>query len=84
MFHWNAELGQKLKSVPSQILAQQEENHFFKKNFNVYLYSKERDSAQVGEGQRETETESQASSRLWVISTEPKVGLKPTSHEIMA
>ena len=29
------------------------------------------------------DTESEASSNLWAISTEPDVGLKPMNHEIM-
>ena len=44
--------------------------------FNVYVYLREneRDSAWAGEGQREMETESEAGSRLWVVSTEPTWG----------
>ena len=47
--------------------------------FNVYF----RDRAQVGEGQREPETESEAGCRLWAVSTEPDTGLEPTNREIM-
>ena len=55
-----------------------------KKNFfNVYLFLRERDKVQSGEGQREGDTESEASSRLWVVSTEPDTGLKPTNQAIM-
>ena len=43
----------------------------------------ERDRVWMGEGQREGDTESEAGSRLWVVSAEPDVGLKLTSHEIM-
>ena len=31
---------------------------------------------------REGDTESEAGSRLWAVSTEPDVGLEPTNHEI--
>ena len=37
----------------------------------------------MGEGQREGDTESEASSRLLAVSTEPDVGLKLTECEIM-
>ena len=39
----------------------------------------------MGEGQREREgdTESEADSRLGVVSTEPNVGLEPTNCEII-
>ena len=43
----------------------------------------ERDRAQVGEGQRERETESETGSRLQAVSTEPDAGLKLTNREIM-
>ena len=42
-----------------------------------------RDRVQVGEEQREGDTESEAGSRLWAVSTEPDTGLEPTNHEIM-
>ena len=32
---------------------------------------------------REGETESEVGSRLWVVSTEPNMGLELTEHEIM-
>ena len=38
---------------------------------------------QVGEGQREGDTESEAGSRLQPVNTEPDVGLEPTNCEIM-
>ena len=37
----------------------------------------------VGEEQRERETESEAGSRLWAVSTESNAGLEPMNHEIM-
>ena len=37
-----------------------------------------------GEGaEREGDTESEAGSRLWAVSTEPDMGLRPTNGEIM-
>ena len=36
-----------------------------------------------GGSEREEDTESEAGSRLRVVSTEPDVGLKPTDCEIM-
>ena len=36
-----------------------------------------------GGAEREGDTESEAGSRLQVISTEPDVGLEPTNREIM-
>ena len=56
-------------------------------DINVYLFLTERetDKAWDGEGQREREgdTESEAGSRLWAVSTEPDTGLELTSCEIM-
>ena len=49
--------------------------------FLLHLFIFER--AQVGEEQRENETESEAGSRLWTVSTEPLVGLELTNREIM-
>ena len=43
----------------------------------------ERDRVHTGEEQRETETESEAGSRLRVVSIEPDVGVKLTNREIM-
>ena len=61
------------------------EGYYFKKKFffNVYLLLRERDRVRVGEGQRETHTQSEAGSRLRAVSTEPDVGLELTNHEIM-
>ena len=56
--------------------------NFLNKNFYAYLFLRESVS---GEGQRERErnTESKADSRLWAVSTETRVGLKPMNCEIM-
>ena len=51
--------------------------------FNVYLFLRERQSVSRGEAEREGDTESEAGSRPWAVSTEPDTGLKPTNHEIM-
>ena len=37
-----------------------------------------------GGAEREGDTESEAGSMLWAVSTEPYAGLKLTDHEIMA
>ena len=50
--------------------------------FNVYLFL--RDRVRVGGGaERGEDTESEAGSRLWAVSTEPDVGLELTKCEIM-
>ena len=36
-----------------------------------------------GGADREGDTESKAGSRLWAVSTEPDMGLKPMNHEIV-
>ena len=55
--------------------------------FNVYLLLRDRDwqSASRGgaEREREGDTESDADSRLWGVSTEPDEGLKLTNCEIV-
>ena len=53
--------------------------------FNIYLVLKGRErerESRVG-ADREGDTESQAGSRLWAVSTEPDAGLKLTNYEIM-
>ena len=47
----------------------------------IHFWETERDG--VGEGHREKETESEAVSRLWALSTEPDAGLELMNHEIM-
>ena len=54
----------------------------FFKHF-VYFWETKKDRARVREGQRETETQSEAGSSLCTDSTEPDMGLEPTNHEIM-
>ena len=49
---------------------------FFLIFFNVYLFLRERDRVPAREGQRERDMESEASSRLPAVSTEPDVGLE--------
>ena len=51
--------------------------------FNIYLFSRESERASRGGAEREGDTQREASSRLWAISTEPNVGLELTSCEIM-
>ena len=45
---------------------------------------RERQSVSRGGAERQGDTESEAGSRLPAVSTEPDVGLKLRSHEIMA
>ena len=49
----------------------------------IYFWDNARDRVQAAEGQTEGDTESKAGSRLWVISTEPNVGLELTNCKIM-
>ena len=52
--------------------------------FNTYVYLREREREKIRrEGQRERVTESEAGSRLWAVSTEPKMGLGLTNGEIV-
>ena len=63
--------------------------------FNVYLFLRERErerkrerererqNVSRGRAEREGATEFKAGSRLWVVSTEPDVGLKLTNCDIM-
>ena len=55
------------------------------KKFLKMFYSWERErECTSGEGaERERDTESEAGSRLWAVSTESDAGLELTSHEIM-
>ena len=54
-----------------------------KKFFLMFIYFWERQSASREEAEREGDTESEAGSSLWAVSTEPNAGLKLTNHEIM-
>ena len=49
----------------------------------IYFRDRERQSMNGGGAEREGDTESEAGSRLWAVSTEPDVGLELTNHEIM-
>ena len=51
--------------------------------FNIYLFLRESQSATRGEAEREEDTESEAGSRPWAVSTEPDVGLELTIREIL-
>ena len=57
----------------------------FKKLKNIYLFifERPRQSASGGEAEREGDTESEAGSRLWAVSTEPDAGLELTNCEIV-
>ena len=52
----------------------------------MFSFEREREKKRGGgeeEADREGDTESEAGSRLWAVSTEPDVGLEPMNHEIM-
>ena len=51
--------------------------------FNVYLFLTETENASGLGAEREGDTEAEAGSRLWAVSTESDAGLKLTSCEIM-
>ena len=46
-------------------------------------FLRERASTSRGGAEREGDTESEAVSRLWAVSTKPESGLELTNHEIM-
>ena len=49
----------------------------------IYFWDRERQSMSRGGAEREGDTESEAGSRLWAVSTEPDVGPELTDREIM-
>ena len=50
----------------------------------IYFWEQERQSTSRGWGrEREGDTESEAGSRLWAVSTEPNAGLELTNREVM-
>ena len=49
----------------------------------MFIIERQRQGTCAVGAEREGDTESEASSRLWAVSTEPDAGLKPTSPEIM-
>ena len=53
--------------------------------FNIYsfLRDRQRHSLHGGGAEREGDTESEAGSSLWAVSTEPEAGLELTNREIM-
>ena len=55
----------------------------FKNCLNVYLFLRERQSVSGGGAEREGDTQSEAGSRLWAVSTEPGVGLELKNHKNM-
>ena len=50
----------------------------------IYFWERETEHKWGRGREREGDTESEAASRLWAVSTEPGAGLKPTNCEIMA
>ena len=51
--------------------------------FNIYSFLRERQSMRGGGAEREGDTESEAGSRLWAVSTEPDTGPELTDCAIM-
>ena len=53
--------------------------------FNIYLILRERERERTSGGGagREGDTESEAGSRFYTVSTEPDMGLKLMNHKIM-
>ena len=49
----------------------------------IYFWERQRQSMSRGGAEREGDTGSKAGSRFWAVSTEPDVGLEPTSCKIM-
>ena len=49
----------------------------------IYFWDRERQSMNEGGSEREGDTESEAGSSLWAVSTEPDTGLELTNCEIM-
>ena len=50
---------------------------------NLYLFLRDRQSTSGGGTERDGDTESEAGSRPWGISTESDMGLDPMNREIM-
>ena len=49
----------------------------------IYFWDRERQSMSEEGAEREGDTEPEAGSRLWAVSTDPDAGLELTSREIM-
>ena len=49
----------------------------------IYFWDKAKQSMSGGGAEGEGDTESEAGSGLWAVSTKPDVGLEPTNPEIM-
>ena len=49
----------------------------------IYFWERQRQNVTGLGAEREGDTESEAGSRLWAVSTEPDTGLELSSHEIM-
>ena len=49
----------------------------------IYFWDRERQSASRGQEKRGGDTEFEAGSGLWAVSTEPSEGLELTDHKIM-
>ena len=49
----------------------------------IYFWERQRQNVSGLGAEREGDTESEAGSGLWAVSTEPNVGLELMNHEIM-
>ena len=49
----------------------------------MFIYFFQRQNVSRGGAEREKDTESEAGSIIWAVSTEPDTGLEPTNCEIM-
>ena len=49
----------------------------------IFERDRERETTSRGEADREGDTESEAGSRLWAVSTEPNMGLELTNRDTM-
>ena len=49
----------------------------------MFIFETERDSMNREGAEREGDTEFEAGSKLWAVSTEPDMGLEPMNCEIM-
>ena len=49
----------------------------------MFIFERERQSVSGLGAEREGDTESEAGSRLWAVSTEPEAGLELKNREIM-
>ena len=49
----------------------------------MFIFERESENTSMGGAEREGDTETEAGSRVWAVSTEPDTGLELTNYEIM-